>query len=61
MTAKAPNILVVMADQLAPAFLPIYGHPLVRAPNLEALASDGVVFDSAYCASLCARPRAPSS
>ena len=27
MTANAPNILIVMADQMAPAFLPIYGHP----------------------------------
>ena len=38
MTAKAPNVLIVMADQMAPAFLPIYGHPLTRAPNMEALA-----------------------
>jgi choline-sulfatase len=59
MTAKAPNVLVVMADQMAPAFLPIYGHPLTRAPNMEALARDGVVFDSAYCNSpLCAPSRA---
>jgi choline-sulfatase len=59
MTAKAPNILIVMADQMAPAFLPIYGHPLVRAPNMQALAREGVVFDNAYCASpLCAPSRA---
>jgi choline-sulfatase len=59
MTAKAPNILIVMADQMAPAFLPIYGHPVVRAPNIQALARDGVAFDSAYCASpLCAPSRA---
>jgi choline-sulfatase len=59
MTAKAPNILIVMADQMAPAFLPVYGHPLVRAPNMLALARDGVVFESAYCASpLCAPSRA---
>ena len=38
MTAKAPNILIVMADQMAPAFLPIYGHALTRAPNMQALA-----------------------
>ena len=58
MTVKAPNILIVMADQMAPAFLPIYGHPLVRAPNIQRLARDGVVFDSAYCASpLCAPSR----
>ena len=59
MTAKTPNILIVMADQMAPAFLPIYGHPLTRAPNMEALAKNGVVFDSAYCNSpLCSPSRA---
>jgi choline-sulfatase len=59
MTAKAPNILIVMADQMAPAFLPIYGHPLTRAPNMQTLAESGVVFDSAYCASpLCSPSRA---
>ncbi len=53
-----PNILIVMVDQLAPAFLPVYGHPLVKAPNLEALAERGVVFESAYCNSpLCSPSR----
>ena len=56
--SKQPNILIVMVDQLAPAFLPIYGHPLVKAPYLETLASRGVVFDSAYCNSpLCSPSR----
>src|SRR5437764_14432423 len=55
---KQPNILFVMADQMAPGFLPIHGHPLVKTPNLERLASRGVVFESAYCASpLCAPSR----
>src|SRR5271154_6276675 len=59
MTAKAPNILIVMADQMAPAFLPIYGHGMTRAPNMLALARSGVVFDNAYCNSpLCAPSRA---
>ena len=59
MTARAPNILVFMADQMAAAFLPIYGHTLVRAPTMEALGQEGVVFDSAYCASpLCSPSRA---
>jgi len=59
MTARPPNILIVMADQMAPAFLPIYGHALARAPNMEALAREGVVFDSAYCGSpLCSPSRA---
>jgi choline-sulfatase len=59
MTARTPNVLLVMADQMAPAFLPIYGHPLTRAPNMEALAKSGVVFESAYCNSpLCSPSRA---
>src|SRR5260370_15954571 len=59
MTAKAPNILIVMADQMAPAFLPIYGHALARAPNTQELARGGVVFESAYCNSpLCSPSRA---
>jgi choline-sulfatase len=59
MTAPPPNILIVMADQMAPAFLPIYGHGLTRAPHMQALARVGVVFDSAYCASpLCSPSRA---
>jgi choline-sulfatase len=46
---KAPNILLVMADQLAAPALPAYGHRQVLAPHLDALARQAVVFDSAYC------------
>jgi choline-sulfatase len=53
-----PNILLLMADQLAAAHLPAYGNAVVHAPRLSALASEGVVFESAYCASpLCAPSR----
>ena len=53
-----PNILLVMADQLAAAHLPAYGNAVVHAPRLAALAREGVVFESAYCASpLCAPSR----
>jgi len=47
--AKRPNILFVMADQLAPQVLPAYGHPRVRTPHLDRLAEEGVVFENAYC------------
>lgn len=49
MADPAPNLLLIMADQMAASALPVYGHELVKAPNIEALAADGVVFDSAYC------------
>ena len=55
---RQPNILLVMADQLGAPFLPVYGHPVVRAPAVERLASEGVVFTSAYSNSpLCAPAR----
>ncbi|MFQ5958664.1 MAG: sulfatase-like hydrolase/transferase, partial [Alphaproteobacteria bacterium] len=58
MGEKLPNILFVMADQMAAPALPAYGHRVVKAPNLDALAADGVVFDNAYCnAPLCAPSR----
>ncbi len=48
-TPKQPNILFLMVDQLAAPTLPAYGHPIVKAPHISALAEQGVVFDSAYC------------
>ena len=55
---RRPNILYVMFDQLAPQFLPSYGHKVVKAPNLSRLAAEGVQFDSAYTNSpLCAPGR----
>src|ERR1022692_4066072 len=54
-----PDILIVLADQLAPSALPCYGSAVTRAPALTALAESGVVFDAAYTASpLCAPARA---
>jgi choline-sulfatase len=54
-----PNVLLLMADQLSAGWLPAYGHDVVQAPHLDALARESVVFESAYCASpLCAPSRA---
>ncbi len=54
-----PNILLIMADQMAAAALPCYGHPVVRAPNLCALAEQSAVFENAYCNfPICAPSRA---
>lgn len=53
------NILLVMADQMAPAALAIHGHPLTRTPVMSGLAENAVIFDSAYCNSpLCSPSRA---
>lgn len=56
---KKPNILFIMADQMAARCLPFYGHPLVKTPNLSRLAQEGVVFENCYSSSpLCAPARA---
>ena len=56
--SRAPNIVLIMADQLAPQFTCAYGHPVVKTPHIDALADRGMRFDSAYCNSpLCAPSR----
>ncbi|WP_300653631.1 choline-sulfatase [Pseudomonas sp.] len=56
---KRPNILFIMADQMAAPLLPIHDPASpIKMPNLVRLAETGVVFDSAYCNSpLCAPSR----
>ena len=53
-----PNLLILMADQLAARVLRAYGGGIARTPHIDALADEGVVFDSFYCNSpLCAPSR----
>src|SRR5579872_921654 len=53
-----PNLLLLMADQLTPRALRVYGGSVARTPHIDALAREGVVFDSFYCNSpLCAPSR----
>lgn len=54
-----PNILYIMADQLTAPLLKMYNpKSQIKTPNLDKLAQQSVVFDSAYCPSpLCAPSR----
>ena len=53
------NILICFCDQLRADLLGCYGGTLVRTPNLDALASDSVVFDQAYTpTAICSPARA---
>lgn len=59
MLIKKPNIVILMADQLTASALKTYGNNVSLTPNIDKLADEGVVFESAYCNSpLCAPSRA---
>jgi N-sulfoglucosamine sulfohydrolase len=44
---RRPNILWILGDDLGPQ-LSCYGHPLVRTPNMDRLANEGVRFTRAH-------------
>lgn len=42
------NVLFIIADDLN-CYLSSYGHYLVKTPNIDRLASEGLLFQNAYC------------
>lgn len=49
-TEKAPNVVLIMVDQLRYDCLGVNGHPIVSTPNLNMMASQGHNFHHAYSA-----------
>ncbi len=47
--SERPNILWFVADQMRWDSMAHAGNPAAVTPNLDALAQEGVSFDSAYC------------
>ncbi|MEO8052716.1 MAG: sulfatase-like hydrolase/transferase [Acidobacteriota bacterium] len=43
-TAKRPNLILCMADELRAESIACYGHPLVKTPNMDRLAAQGTRF-----------------
>lgn len=56
---RSPNIILVVADDLGRGDLGAYGQRLIRTPNLDRMASEGLRFTDAYAPSpVCAPSRA---
>ena len=57
--AARPNILVIMADDLAAWMCGCYGNKEIRTPNIDALARSGLRFVNGFVATpICSASRA---
>ncbi len=53
---KTPNIVIFLADDLGYGDLGSYGHPVIKTPNLDAFAQQGVRLTQCYAASAVCSP-----
>lgn len=54
--AARPNIVMIVSDDHGRGDLGCYGNPVVRTPNLDALAADGTRFTHAFCTTASCSP-----
>ncbi len=47
------NIIIVSCDSLRPDFLGCYGHPSAKTPNIDRIASEGVLFEEPRTQYMC--------
>ncbi len=52
----APNFLIIVADDCTYNDLPVYGGANAKTPNIDQLASEGLIFNQAYLASAMCQP-----
>lgn len=45
-----PNFLFIITDQQRADWLGVMGHPVLRTPNIDSIASDGTIFNRFYVA-----------
>lgn len=59
LAATKPNIIVVLCDDLGRGDLSCYGHPIIKTPNIDQFAKEGILFTDSYSTSpVCSPSRA---
>jgi arylsulfatase A len=53
---KPPNVVIVLADDMGYGDLGCYGHPVIKSPNLDRFATQGMRFTQGYSASAVCSP-----
>jgi len=53
---RPPNFIIIVADDLGYGDLGVYGHPTIRTPNLDRMASEGVRLTNFYAAASSCTP-----
>jgi len=48
---KRPNVVLIVSDDHGLETLGCYGNPVIKTPNLDGLAAEGVRFTNAFCTS----------
>lgn len=57
--SQRPNVLLILCDDIRWNALSCMGHPHLRTPNINRLASEGLLFENTFCTtSLCSPSRA---
>ena len=57
---KRPNFLFIITDQQRADWLGCYGHPVLKTPNIDAIAARGMRFDNFHVASPVCMPNRAS-
>ena len=53
---QRPNVLLIVADDHGTDAIGCYGNPVIKTPNLDALAHEGIRFTEAFCTTASCSP-----
>jgi len=54
--ADAPNVIFILVDDMGYGQLGVTGHPIIKTPNIDKLANEGILFTQAYSGSTVCSP-----